>query len=236
MIKLYGFGPAFGISEASPFVLKVDLFLRMSNIEFKVIARTANLQKAPKGKLPFIKDDDTVIADSQFIIRYLEKKYNVDLDKNLSAEQKSISRLLGKSLDESLYWCLVYSRWAKDDTWAEVKAAFFDAMPFPLRIIVPIIARKSTIKALNNQGFGRHSNEELLEIANESFQALSIFLDDKPYFFGEYPSSFDVTVFTLLTQFIDVTLDNDFNRAARQYPNLVDYCSRMISEYYPQNN
>jgi hypothetical protein len=36
MITLYGFGKCFNVMDASPFVVKVELFMRMANIPFQV--------------------------------------------------------------------------------------------------------------------------------------------------------------------------------------------------------
>lgn len=232
MIKLYSFGSHFDVVDPSPFILKVDFYMRLANIEYENISDVNNLNKAPKGKLPFISDGDTTVADSQFIISYLQKKYQVELDSNLSAEQKSIAYLMGKALDEDLYWCLVYSRWAKQDTWPHIKKAFFGSMPFPLKYIIPFIARKGVISALHKQGLGRHSDEEINRIADKTFQSLSEILADKTYFFGENPCTFDATAFGFLDQFISFSLNNQMNDLARKYNNLVSYCNNIRENYY----
>ena len=232
MIKLYSFGSNFGVPDPSPFVLKVDIFMRMANIEFENIPDITNLRKAPKGKLPFIVDGDVTVADSQFIISYLQNKFHADLDSNLSGEQKYIAYLIGKSLDENLYWCLVYSRWAKNDTYAHVKNAYFGSMPFPLKFIVPPLARKSFISALQKQGLGKHAEEEIKTIAQQTFHSLSEILGKKTYFFGESPCTFDATAFAFLSQFISVSLDNQLNELAREYRNLVGYCNNIKCKYY----
>ncbi len=232
MIKLYSFGPSFDVIDPSPFVLKVDAYMRLANIEYESIPAVANLKKAPKGKLPFISDGETIIADSEFIICYLQEKFQVDLDSNLTEEQKSIAYLIGKSLDENLYWCLVYSRWARDDTWVYIKKAFFGSLPYPLKIVVPPIARKGIISALKKQGLGKHSDEEIKVISKRTFEALSEILGEKSYFFGEMPSTFDATAFGFLSQFISVSLNNEINDQARQYKNLVAYCNNIQDQYY----
>lgn len=232
MIKLYSFGSGFDVADPSPFILKVDAYMRMANIAYENIPNVDNLRKAPKGKLPFITDGDTTIADSQFIIAYLQKKYQVELDSGLSAEQKGIAYLMGKALDEDLYWCLVYSRWAQNDTWPLVKKAFFGSMPFPLKFLVPIIARKGVMSALQKQGLGRHSNEEINIIADKTFSALSEVLADKKYFFADSPCTFDATAFGFLSQFINVSLNNEMNDLARNYSNLVSYCNNIREKYY----
>ena len=232
MIKLYSFGSGFGVPDPSPFVLKVDSYMRMANIEFEIIPDVGNLRKAPKGKLPFIVDGDITVADSQFIISYLQNKFHVELDSSLSDEQNGIAYLIGKSLDENLYWCLVYSRWVKDDTWPHIKEAFFGSMPFPLKFIIPVLARKGVISALQKQGLGKHSDEEIKIIAQQTFQSLSDILGKKTYFFGETPCTFDATAFAFLSQFISVSLNNQFNDLARDYGNLVAYCNNIRAKYY----
>lgn len=234
MIKLYSFGANFGVADPSPYVLKVDVYMRMADIEFTSIPDVKNLQKAPKGKLPFITDGNTTIADSQFIIGYLQEKFNVTLDAHLSAEQKSVAHLIGKSLDENLYWCLIYSRWIADDTWPQIKQAFFGSMPFPLNKIVPILARRDVISAAHKQGIGRHSAEEITIITRETLQALSILLGKKTYFFGENPSTFDATAFAFLSQLTLVSIENDFTKLAHEYSNLVAYCENIQVKYYSE--
>ena len=79
MITLYGFNEAFGLVDASPFVLKVDVYLRMAGLEFERKSAISNLQHAPKGKLPYIVDGDKTIADSAFILDYLNARTDVTM-------------------------------------------------------------------------------------------------------------------------------------------------------------
>jgi glutathione S-transferase len=236
MITLYGFGSSFGVMDSSPFVVKVDTFMRMAGIPYEVVANSNNLKKAPKGKLPFLIDNNDskskVVADSQTIIEYLTEKYQVSLDKHLSPEQAAQAYLLTKSLDENLYWCLVYSRWIVEDTWQLVKKEFFDFLPVPLRLVVPGLLRRGVKKNLHAQGIGRHSKNEILAISDKSFAALSTLLGDKNYFFGNTPCHFDATAYSLLCQFITATCDDEFNTKARSYQNLVEYCQRIEQTYY----
>ncbi len=232
MIKLYSFGKKLGVADPSPFVLKVDAYLRMAGIEFESIANPNNLSKAPKSKLPFIDDGGKIIADSQFIFDHLKQQYGNNLDGELTTEQQAQVYLLTKSLDENLYFSLVHSRWLSDDTWPIIKNTFFGKLPFPLKYIVPGIVKKGVAKSLKGQGFGRHTNEEILDISKQSFQALSDLLADQAYFFGETPCSFDAAAFGLLAQFILVEYSNPFNDLARSFPNLVNYCKQVEKQYY----
>ena len=233
MIKLHSFGPSFGLIDASPFVAKVKLFLSMHNIEFEEVNDLDKLGKAPKQKFPYIEDGSEVIADSSFILEYLSNKHSIDMDAWLTDEQRATAYLIGKSLEENLYWCLVHSRWVNDDTWPTVKAHFFDDMPFPLNKIVPAVARKGTIKRINGHGMGSHNIDQVLTIAQQSFASLSTLLADKPFFFGEKMSSLDIIAFTQLSSFTLASLDNPTNKAAREHQNLVAFTNRIQTSYFP---
>jgi glutathione S-transferase len=236
MITLYGFGESFGVIDASPFVVKVDTFMKMVDIPYERIVNSKNLGKSPKGKLPFITDNNEgvaeIVADSQAIIEYLTQKYQITLDEHLSPEETAQAYLLTKSLDENLYWCLVYSRWIVEESWQIAKKEFFGFLPVPLRLFVPSLIRKRVKKNLHAQGMGRHSKNEILAISDKSFSALSTLLGDKSYFFGDKPSSFDATAYSILCQFITANCDNEFNAKANNYQNLVEYCQRIEHTYY----
>ena len=232
MIKLYGFGPAFGLPDPSPFVMKVDTYLRMTGMAFEKLAGTQYMRQAPKGKLPYIEDDGQVISDSFFILQYLKAKYGDPLDAWLTPEQRAVSDLTIKSLDENFYWCIVQSRWLREDTWPQLKAAFFDRLPFPLKYIAPVVARRRVTASVNGHGIGKHSDEEIDTIARFSLQALSDLLGDKPYFMGDQPCTLDAEVYGFLAQPILSEIDNSIARIAREFSNLVAYCERIRAEYY----
>ena len=84
MITLYTFGPAFGLPDPSPFVTKAEVLLKMAGLPYRM--DTKGFRKAPKGKLPYIRDGEDIIADSTFIRLHLEKRYNIDFDEGAFAE------------------------------------------------------------------------------------------------------------------------------------------------------
>lgn len=54
----------------SPYGLKLDTYLRMSKIPYELDTEDVT---GPKGKLPWITDNGTHVADSQFCVEYLRK-------------------------------------------------------------------------------------------------------------------------------------------------------------------
>jgi len=235
MIALYKFAPLEKVSDPSAFCLKVETYLRMADLPYESRDGAQYLRTAPKGKLPYIKDGDDVIADSEFILEYLEKKHNNILDGHLNDEQRAIGHAFTRMMDENLYWTVVFSRWALDHNWAIIKGFFFGSLPFPLKFIIPGIARKGVIKSMQGHGIGRHSDAEIAEIGGRDLQALSDFLTDKEFFFGDKLSSVDACVFGHLAQMI---LVDDFTAPifdkARQHKNLVDYTNRISQKYFPE--
>ena len=236
MIKLYGFGPAFGLIDPSPFVTKIDLTLRIANLEYQTIAKQSNLGKAPKGKLPFIDDNGKIIADSLFILEHLKAQHKIDLDNYLDQEQQAIAQLIVKSLDENFYWCLVYSRWISLDTWPIVRERFFGELPFPLNKIIPFFVRRKVQKQINAHGMGKHSKDEIIHIAKLTLANLSALLGDKKYFFGEQISSLDVTAYAMLSSFTMSSIENEMNNVAAEYKNLLNFTHVIKKRYYPELN
>ncbi|MFQ5659172.1 MAG: glutathione S-transferase family protein [Gammaproteobacteria bacterium] len=232
MITLYQFGPNFGLADPSPFCLKVDLYLRAAGLEFESKPDFNNLKHAPKGKLPYIGDADRIIADSSFIIDYLKQHYGDPLDQDLNPEQKAISHAFKKMLDENLYWCMVYSRWIDEKGWKIVRRTFFVGMPLPLKMIIPELARKRVKKSLTNQGLGRHSHNEILEIATKDLTALSELLGTKDYFLINKVTTLDVCAYALLAQFIVPEYESEFIDLARSFDNLVAFVERIKENYY----
>ena len=231
---LYGFGPKLGLRDPSPFVLKIHTFLRLSGIEYKAHDNFGNLQKAPKGKMPYIVDNGRTISDSSFIIEYLKDSYSIELDKHLSTEQLAEAYFIQKAFDENFYWCIVYSRWIQEDGWKQIKELFFASMPFPLKVIAPPIARSGVKKSIIGHGLGKHSEQEILHIAKQHLDHFDAFLGDKPYCFGDEPTSLDATAYAFLSQVTLFEMETPLSIMAKKYERLAQYCDRMHQRYYDQ--
>ena len=227
MITLYGFGPALGLFDAGPFVLKVQAYLNVTGMEYEYESGFSAFRNAPKGKLPYIKHNGQLYADSYFIIEYLESLNPHPLDAELNEEQQAICHLVTRSLDENLYWCLVYSRWCIEETWQLFRPQMAATMPRVLGPLMLPVIRRNVYKQLRLQGFGLHSKEELLAIADRSLKSLSVLLGDKDYFFGDKPSTLDVAAYGMLTGMIDVDISNEFTEKARAYDNLCAFTQRI---------
>lgn len=58
----------------------------------------------PKGKVPWIEYNGTIMCDSQLCMDYLKTKLNLDLDDHLSTKEKAISTAFQRMVDDHTYW------------------------------------------------------------------------------------------------------------------------------------
>lgn len=234
MITLYQFPPAFGLPNASPFCLKMELYLRMTGLSYRN-RYTVDLRRAPKGKLPWIDDDGTAVADSGLIIEYLKGKYGDTLDHALTPIQRATALAITRMLEEHLYWTVLHDRWISDAGWELTRPAFFGAMPWLLRQIVPTVARRGIRAELRGSGVGRHAAEQIHALGIADVDALATLLGEQDYVLGPLATSVDAVVAAFLANILMVPLDTPIKRAAAAHPNLVAYCRRMAQRYFPDD-
>jgi len=231
VITLYSFGAGFGLPDPSPFVMKVELLLKMAQLPYRT--ETGGFGKAPKGKLPYIEDDGIVIPDSTFIRWHVEKKYGVDFDKDLDARQKSTAWAFEKMAEDQLYWVIIDDRWIDDANFRKGPAKFFERIPAPIRPIVTAMVRRKLRTTLHGQGTGRHSQDEILALATRSVGAIADFLDDKPFFMGSEPTGVDATMFAFVCGVLCPHFESRTRAVAERRDNLRRYVGRMTARFYP---
>ena len=109
----------------------------------------------------------------------------------------------------------------------------FGGIPFPLNKIIAFIARKNVLNASYKHGMGRHSDEEIIEIGNRDLKALSDFLGDKAYSFGDKPTTLDAVAYGILVELIRVPIFTApiFDQA-KSYGNLVRFTESFHANYF----
>ncbi len=232
MIEFYRFGPAWGFPDPSPFVLKLELWLKMAGIEYQDVV-DGDTRMAPKNKIPYIKLDGEVIGDSELIIDALKQQFGDTLDNDLTAEQEATSHLLIRLMHDSFYWALLHYRWVEDNGWEQVRQALFGNLPPPMKWLVPPLIRRGVIRSLDGQGFGRHTNEEKLTMAKHDVDTIETMLGDQQFFIGDQPRTVDATVQAFLISFLGPPIDNPVKQYLLSKPKLLDYYQRMNQRFYP---
>jgi glutathione S-transferase len=231
MITLYTFGPAFGLPDPSPFVMKAEMLLKLSGLPYQT--DTKGFGKAPKGKLPYMDDDGERIADSTFIRMHLERKRQIDFDRGLDAQQRGTAWAFEKMMEDHLYWMLVSARWMDDANFAKGPVNFFRAVPALVRPVVIAMIRRKVRKSLHAHGIGRHSPAEIAALGDRGIAAIADYLGEKPFFMGAEPTGADATVFAFMAGALCPTFETPLRTSAERYDNLKRYVGRMTARFYP---
>jgi glutathione S-transferase len=227
MITLFQFPRIWNVDNPSPFCMKIETYLRLAKIPYQIKV-VQNPRSAPKKKLPFIKDEDGVIVpDSSFIVKHLVQKHGDKLDGHLSDIEKVRSSIVRKYIETTFQRAIIYQRWADDDFWPQTREAFFGKMPPVLMQLVSGMIRKQITRVVRAAGWYEFSKDEVYGIIAEDLEILSKYLEAKPYFMGDKPSSLDATAYAVLANCIIPPVRSRLQELAMSHKNLVDYVARM---------
>jgi glutathione S-transferase len=231
MITLYGSNPAFGLPQASPFVMKTEVQLKMAEVPYAL--ERGFPADGPKRKIPYIVEADQKIGDSTFIRDHIERAYGIDLDRGLTADMRARSWAIERMLEDHLYWAIVYERWMVDENFAVGPAHFFDVLPAERRAAAMAGARTNVAANLNGHGFGRHSREEVVDLGCRSLKALACLIGSKPFLIGPAMSAVDATAFAMITAAAAPVFSSRLRDFVEAQPNLTAYRERLLAAFYP---
>ncbi|XP_052771251.1 failed axon connections homolog isoform X1 [Mya arenaria] len=227
VVILYQIGRGPRAPSVSPFPMKLETFLRMHNIPYM---NDHSGQFSKKGKTPWIELDGRAIADSQLAIEYMKTAFRLPAEAHLTLEQRAAARGFLKLTEENLYWTMCIDFFGGD--LQEARRLF----PYTgLKLWMTLTLLRLVIKLETwGHGIGRHSSEEVWDIAVKDMTALSDFLGTKPFLMGEEPSEVDCAVFGMLAQ-IYWHMQGQRHQVymKENLPNLVDYTVRMKTKYWP---
>jgi glutathione S-transferase len=231
MLTLYASGPNFGLPDASPFVIKAELLLKLARLPFQ--RGKMSFSKAPKGKIPYLGDAGRLIADSYFIQGHLERQHGADFSGGYGARQLAIGWAASRMMEEHFYFLNVHQRWMDDANFNAGPRVFFDVAPAPVRPLVRTLIRRRVRRMLHGQGLGRHSQQELAELAVGDVESVAAILVDQRYLLGDRVSSADAGVFPFLWSGSCALFKGPVGEAVRSNDVAYSYVRRMIGEFFP---
>ena len=205
----------------------------MASVDYTTDTRGFN--KAPKGKLPYIRDaSGTIIDDSTLIRFHLERHLGVDFDTGLSPAERGTAWAFEKLCEDHLYWVVMRERWLNDRNFDKGPRRFFDVLPRPLRPLVAAKVRRDVRKALHGQGLGRHTFGQMDEIAVRGIAAIADVLADKDFLMGPNPCGADASVFACVASMLSEYFETAVRDAASRHANLVAYRDRGMARWFPE--
>ncbi|XP_065194365.1 failed axon connections homolog [Sycon ciliatum] len=230
MVYLHQFPRCTKGPNISPFCLKMETFLRMAKIDYEAIG---SLTMGPKGKVPFIVLDGETVADSDFIIEFLIKRFNLTMNDHLDERQKAVAHAMEQMLEENTIWTLGYHM--LNDRCLEDTPGLMFLNPGMLKSLAfKMYGSMRLSKNLHAQGMGRHSGDEVATIVRKDLGSVSALLGKNRYVMGDQVTAYDAAVFALLASFYyTAPLSLQYQLMNDEYNNLGDYVKRMREEFYP---
>ncbi|EDO46527.1 predicted protein [Nematostella vectensis] len=218
------------VPSISPSCLKLETYARMANIQYHVNTACENIDKV---NMPAIEYDDKVAVHSARCIPYLNERYGVELDRDLSEEQKATATTITAMLDEHTSWTLHYHRWCSDYA-KQYKDELMYGLNSIFRKIAFCVFKSDAQKKLEAQGIGRHTEAEVYSLAERDLRAVSTLLGDKPYLFGDRPVEADASLFGIVANVIWTMQGSPQEKlVSGELPNLADHAQRIKKEFYP---
>jgi glutathione S-transferase len=186
----------------------------------------------PKGKVPWIDDDGTLVGDSSFIIDHLKAKYGDCLDSRLTPRERALGHAVKRMLEENLYFVSSYSKWVEDEGFKIYAAELFAGMPEEQLQYVPDMVRKKVTEKLSGQGIARHNRDEVYEIGLRDVESFGELLGDSNYLFGDQPTSYDACAFGVIGNLKDGPFASPVRDAIRASANMTSYIDLIRKTYF----
>ena len=238
LLTLYKAGPLGEVmGGSSPYVYKVDLWLRMAGIEYReVIAPPMKLLlDAPRGLIPFVDLNGERIGDSSLIIDQLKDSFDDPLDdQRLTQEQVEKGELLKALCEYEFFEVIFYGRFHEDSDSASITYYNWGGAPEDQAQAEETLNRSLSLakEKLHTLQIGRYDLEFVNAKLRKCLGILSSALRDSKWLFGDTPSSYDAVVFAFLASVIHYPFKNQQVAISREYTNLVRYCDRIKNSYY----
>lgn len=244
VVYLYQFTRTPLLPSMSPYCLKVETWLRLAALKYENVDHKLKL-RSKKGQLPFVELNGEEIADSAIIIKELAQRYEKDLDATLTQEQRNIAHAMISMLENHLIWVLLFWRSKNPDLMIKgykvnLQHALGSRLPNSvLNFLFKFqFGRKylQGAKKLKAQGLGVHKPEEIEEFGKQDLKVLSELLADKPFFFGDEPTTLDCVAFSVLAQVHYIS--DEVKYSLKEFmqencPNLVGHVSRIKERCFP---
>lgn len=232
MLTLFVSGARFGLPDASPFVVKAMVLLKMSGLPFET--KPASFPKAPRGKIPYIEDAGQRLGDSTLIRWHLESVHGAQFDRGLTDAQKAVAWAFERLAEDHLYFAIVEGRWMIKENFDKGPRQFFDFAPAPLRPLVIAMVKRKVRQQLHGQGLGRHARGDIVRFAVRDLEAIAARLGDNPWLMGAEPCGADATVWAMVSSALCPHFQMEIQRAAAGMPTLVAYRDRGMARWFPE--
>ncbi|KAJ5156323.1 glutathione S-transferase [Penicillium capsulatum] len=178
-ITLYRGFPGSGQYTWSPFVTKLEARMRFAGVSYRTEAGSP--RTAPRGKIPYVEigaedGSSRTIADSTLIIKDLiDNEIFDDINAaGLTPAEKTFDLGLRALLEDRLYFVQSHEKWVEN--YYTMRDHVLGSIPYPVRILVGLVAYRKNVQTLQGQGTGRFSADEIAAMREELWGSLGSLL------------------------------------------------------------
>jgi glutathione S-transferase len=220
------------VPMGSPFVLKLETYLKVANIAYKL---DVNDPFGPTGKTPWISYNGEHVGDSHMCIQYLNKKFEKNLNGKHSEDKLALAHAVRIILEEHVFFGI--RLWA---FLGEGRASFGDFFKAPwIQMKLLLWGYGRTIKEQTwAQGLSRHSDEEIERMMKNDLRAVSKILGNNKYIIGDEVCEDDCAIFGMLALFVwgHASVSPYGKFVKDELPNIIGYCERVKAKFWPDWN
>ena len=193
----------------------------------------------PRGKMPWIKHGDNIVADSAAIIDYLlntfggdGREHLGDLRIALTPSERAKSTAL-QCITENIGIICLYWRFLGRQDSPHFYQLLMGKLPWGIRQTARWFVKKAMFSTLFQQGIARMHTEEKIAQAKADVDAMSELLGDSLYYAGDTISLIDLLPFVFLEELLhDPFKYYGVKDYALGKQNLVDYTNRIRTKYF----
>ncbi|XP_055326652.1 metaxin-1 homolog [Sitodiplosis mosellana] len=211
--------------------LRIAAYVKFKEIPVK-ISTNGNPHHSPTGFLPYLKDDNKIVAGYDEIIEFFRSKGFGSGD-FISASYEAYFE----------FQFLPYFRYVLfgDPNNADTtRILYAKRTPFPFNFVYPQKYIKQTsefLKIVANFSIEdkliHHNTADMILNAKKYINMLTERIDKKRWFFGgQKPNEFDATIYAAISILLNLQLPiNDLKSHITECPNLVNYIDRIRKKY-----
>ncbi|CAD6197365.1 unnamed protein product [Caenorhabditis auriculariae] len=225
------------VPTPSPFALKLETWLRMSDIPYTNINNNFT-KMSSRGQIPFIELNGRQFPDSNMIIEQLTKEFHKEHLDYLQPQERATARAFHALIESHLTWISLYSR-SQDNAWLATDQGYGQQITgvkgFFFKNVLLGQMRKKLTNACTIQGIARLSHEEIIDWAKKDLEAVSAQLGGQQYLMGDRVTTLDATAFGHLVQLLYTPQFTEEIKAfiTTTTPNIVSYVERIKQQYWP---
>ena len=221
MLTLYSYPTLFGVADNNGYGLKVFAFLRLAGVPFRH-EHIFDASKAPRGQLPYIVDGDDTVGDSETIIAWVTKKYDVKLDAALMPAERTTNLMVARTLDD-LYWVMSYSRWKDERYWHLFRDALKREHPH-LTDEGLTKAREFNAQRYYYAGIGRYEPDAAMARGLADLAALASLIGAGGFVHGDRPGTVDAGIYGFIANIYYYDIDTPLKQFVVAHDNLAHHC------------